>query len=94
MLFTPWRSEETDLLGICSSYQERYKLLSSVIDEQMKQYAVCNEDFNKMQQEMSIIEDRYDSLAPCNQSLEQQDNAQGDHDLHPDFNEKYNYQMI
>ena len=90
MLFTPWQSEETDLLGICSSYQERYKLLSSVIDEQMKQYAVCNEDFNEMQQEMSIIEDRYDSVAPCNQSLEQQDNAQGDHDLHPDCNEKYN----
>lgn len=29
----------------------------------------------------------YDSLAPCTQNLEQQDQAKGDQDLHPDFNE-------
>ena len=53
MLFTSWRNEETDLLGSFSSYQDRYMLLSDVINEQMKQYAVCNEDFNEIQQEMN-----------------------------------------
>ena len=38
----------------------------------MKQYAVCNEDFNEIQQEMNMIEDcRFDEIAPCTQSLEQ-----------------------
>ena len=35
-------------------------LLSDVINEQMKQYAVCNEDFNEILQEMNRIEDRVD----------------------------------
>ena len=39
---------------------------------------------------MSIIEDRYIDTAPCIQSIEQQDQAEGDQDLHPDFNENYN----
>ena len=41
MLFTPWRNEETDLLGNLKSYEDRCMVLSSVIKEQMKQYAVC-----------------------------------------------------
>lgn len=49
MLFTPWRNEETDLIGMCSSYQDRYMLLSNAINDQMKQYAVCNQDFNEIQ---------------------------------------------
>ena len=47
MLFTLWRNEETDPLGSFSSYQDRYMLISDVINEQMKQYAVCKEDFNE-----------------------------------------------
>ena len=90
MLFTSWRNEETDLLGSFSSYQDRYMLLSDVINEQMKQYAVCNEDFNEIQQEMNRIEDRFDEIAPCAQSLEQKDKAEGDKDLHPDFAGNYN----
>ena len=39
---------------------------------------------------MSIIEDRYIDTAPCAQIIEQQDQAEGDQDLHPDFNENYN----
>ena len=59
MLFTPWRNEETDIIketdiiGVCSSYKERYMLLSNVISKQMEQYAVCNQDFNDMEQEMT-----------------------------------------
>ena len=90
MLFTSWRNEESDLIGNFSCYQDKYMLVSDAIDKQMKQYAVCNEDFNEIQHEMSIVEDRYDDIAPCTQSVEQQDEAEGDKDLHPDFNESYN----
>ena len=38
MLFTPWRNEETDIIGVCSSYKERYMLLSNVISKQMEQW--------------------------------------------------------
>ena len=90
MLFTPWRNEETDLIGMCSSYQDRYMLLSNAINDQMKQYAVCNQDFNERQKDMGRIEDRYGDIAPCTESLEQQDQAEGDHDLHSDFTGNYN----
>lgn len=49
MLFTPWQNGETDLIGMCSSYQDCYMLLSNAINEQMKQYAVSNKDFNEIQ---------------------------------------------
>ena len=65
-------------------------MLYNAINEQLKQYAVCNEDFNEMQQEMSRSEDAYDTIAPCTQNLEQQDIGEGNQDLHPDFNESYN----
>ena len=78
------------LIGNCSCYQDKYMLVSDAIDKQIKQYAVCNEDFNEIQHEMSIVEDRYDDIVPCTQSVEQQDEAEGDKDLHPDFNESYN----
>ena len=90
MLFTSWRNEETDFLGNCSSYQERCTQLQFMIKEQMKQYAVCNEDFNDIQHDMSRIEDMYDSIAPCAQSTEREDESEGNQDLHPDFNENYN----
>ena len=39
---------------------------------------------------MSRIEDMYDSIAPCAQSTEREDESEGNQDLHPDFNENYN----
>ena len=65
-------------------------VLSYVIKEQMKQYAVCNEDFNEIQQQINQIEDRYDDIAPCTQNIERQHQAEGDQDLHPDFSGNYN----
>lgn len=35
MLFTPWRNEETDLLGNLKSYEDRCMVLSSVIKERI-----------------------------------------------------------
>ena len=47
MPFTSWRNEETDLIGNSSSYQQQYLLLAQIISisEQIKQYAVCNDDY-------------------------------------------------
>ena len=56
----------------------------------MEQYVVCDEDFIEMQEQMNNAEPDYDNIAPCTESAEQQDRAEGDEDLHPDFNEAYN----
>lgn len=74
MLYTAWRNEETD--------QERYKALFRLIEEQMKQYALCNEDLNDIQQDIHRQEKMYDSVAPLTESIEQQDCNEGNQDLH------------
>ena len=79
-----------DLLGNFESYENRCMVLSYVIKEQMKQYTVCNEDFNEIQQQINQIEHRYDDIAPCTQNIERQHQAEGDQDLHPDFSDNYN----
>ena len=92
MLFTPGRNEQTDLLANCSSYQARFLLAKDLIDKQMKQYAVCSDDMNEIQTHMmgsDENEDQFDSIAPCTQSIEYQDEDEGLQDLHPDFNENY-----
>ena len=91
MLFTSWRNEETDLISNCSSYQEHFLLVEDAIDEQMKQYAICSENLNDIQEHLNNIEesDEYDLIAPLTQNMEYQDDAEGMQDLHPDFNESY-----
>ena len=94
MLFTPWRNEETDLLANSSSYKARFLLMKDAISEQMKEYAVCGSDMDKIQEHLNGSEDtgdhnQYDSIAPFTQDVEYQDEAVGDKDLHPDFNENY-----
>ena len=92
MLFTSWRNEETDLIGNSSSYQEQYLLLKEEIDKQMRQYAICSEDLNEIEQNLlstNCSEEQFDSIAPNTQHLELEDEAEGMEDLHPDFNESY-----
>ena len=91
MLFTSWRNEDTDLIGNCSSYQEHFLLVKETIDEQMKQYAVCIEDLNAVQEHLNNEEENnnFDLIASTTEDIERQDEAEGDHDLHPDFNEEY-----
>ena len=92
MLFTSWRNEETDLIGNSSSYQEQYLLLKEEIDKQMRQYAICSEDLNEIEQNLlstNCSEEQFDSIAPDTQHIELEDEAEGMEDLHPDFNESY-----
>ena len=92
MLFTSWRNEETDLIGNSSSYQEQYFLLKEEIDKQMRQYAICSEDLNEIEQNLrstNCSEEQFDSIAPNTQHIELEDEAEGMEDLHPDFNESY-----
>ena len=60
-------------------------LLSNAI---AKQYAVCNEDFDEIQNETCSLDKCYDTIAPCTQSVELEDEAEGSKDLHPDLNEQ------
>jgi len=93
MLFTSWRNEDTDLLGNCSSYQDYFSLMAHKINEKIKEYSVCNVDFNEIQEHANNMEDmdnQYDMLAPSTQNVECQDEAEGNQDLQPDLNENYN----
>ena len=90
MLFTPWRNEETDLISHYTSFQEHYLARYDEIGEQMKQYAVCTEDLDEIQQHLNDDnEDQFDSIAPVTQDTELQNEDEGNQDLHPDLNEQY-----
>jgi chromosomal replication initiation ATPase DnaA len=93
MLFTPWRNEETDLIGKYSSYEERYLTLQDLIQDQLSIYAVSNEELNNAQEQLNSAydddEDQFDLIAPVTQDAEYQDENEGAIDLHPDFNENY-----
>ena len=59
----------------------------------MKQFVMCYEDFNELQEQgsnMEDVDDEYDLIAPCTQNVEHSDEALGNEDLQPDFNENYN----
>ena len=90
MLFTPWRNEQTDLMGNFSSYQEHYIARYDEISEQMRQYAVCSEDLNEIQNHLQECDDDlYDTIAPVTQDTERQDQDEGNTDTHRDLNESY-----
>jgi hypothetical protein len=91
MLFASWRNETTDLLKNCSSYQERYQQVKNGIDEQMKQYAICSDDLNEIQQQINNDEENnnYDLVAPVTQDIEHQDEFEGTLDLNPELNGNY-----
>ena len=92
MLFTCWRNEQADITSSYSSYQEHFLLLKEGIDKQMRQYAVCCEDMNKIElhlHDTEFSDSQYDLVAPNAQNDELQDEALGNEDLHPDFNEHY-----
>ena len=90
MLFTPWRNEQTDLMGSFSSYQEHYIARYDEISEQMRQYAVCSEDLNEIQNHLQECDDDlYDTIAPVTQDTERQDQDEGNTDTHSDLNESY-----
>ena len=54
MLFTSWRSEETDLLKNYSTFEEHYLAQHDKISEQMQQYAICIEDLNEVRNAMMM----------------------------------------
>ena len=58
----------------------------------MKLYAMCSDDLNEIQNQLSNMEDNddnYDLIAPVAQNIELQDELEGTQDLHADFNENY-----
>ena len=57
----------------------------------MKEYTICDQDFNEFEQQMQTETNSFDTIAPCGESREQQDQAEDNTDLQPDFNESYNF---
>ena len=56
----------------------------------MKEYAICDQDFAQLEQQMATVEEHYDRIAPCTQDIEHQDEMEGNTDLTPELNESYN----
>ena len=93
MFFTSWRNEHTDFIGNCSSYQDYFSLFAHKINEKVKEFSLCNIDFNDIQEHINDMDDmdnQYDIIAPTTQNAECQDEMEGNQDLEPDFNENYN----
>ena len=66
--------------------------MKDAINDQMKQYAVCSDDLDKIQEHLNDKDDddnQFDLIAPITQNREYQDEAEGVEDLHPDFSENY-----
>ena len=60
----------------------------------MCQYAVCSEDMNEIEQHLHDTEfsdSQHDLVAPIVQNAELQDKALENEDLHPNFNEQYDF---
>ena len=57
----------------------------------MKEYTICDQDFNEFEQQVQTETNTFDTIAPCGESSEQQDQAEGNTYLQPDFNESYNF---
>ena len=56
------------------------------------QYAICREGLNEIEEQLHNTDhtnDQFDSIAPNRQNVELQDEAIGNEDLPPDFNENY-----
>ena len=90
MLFTSWRNETTDLIKNYS-YEEHYLQVKNIVDEQIKQYAICSKNLHDIQEQLNNMDndDTYDLIAPGTQNTEREDEAEGTQDLHLDFDGKY-----
>ena len=56
----------------------------------MRQYAVCSEDLNEIQNHLpECDDDLYDTIVPVTQDIERQDRDEGNTDTHADLNECY-----
>ena len=90
MLFTSWRNEQIDLIGNCSTFEERFSNLKDEITTQMSQYAICGEQLDQIQENLNEInEEHFDTIAPNKQHTELQDETEGANEFHCDLNETY-----
>lgn len=83
MLFISWRNEQIDLLGNCSTFEERFSHLKDEISTQMSQYAIFGEKLDQIQENLNEInEEHFDTIAPNTQQTELQDETEGANELH------------
>ena len=95
MLYTNWRDETTDLLGTATNYEERYKEIKEMVEQNRSQYELHAEELDEAVnnlQEADDLQDAWDQVAPHAQNEEaiddnlQIDNEQGEaYDIGPDL---------
>ena len=76
MLFTLWRNEYTDLLTNFFFLPRTFLSVKDRLDEQMKLYAVCSENLDKVHEHFIGLDednDHFGLIAPSTQNIEYQD---------------------
>ena len=76
MLFTLWRNEYTDLLTNFFFLPRTFLSVKDRLDEQMKLYAVCSENLDKIHEHFIALDednDHFGLIAPSTQNIEYQD---------------------
>ena len=71
-----------------SSYEQHYSQVKTLIDDQMKLYAICSENMNKIQEQLNNMDNDDESvnlIAPGAQNVERQDESEGTHDENYDL---------
>ena len=87
MLYTHWHDETTDLVGAASTYEDRYKEIKDIVEQNRSQYELHVEDLDEAVnnlQEVDDLQDGWDQVAPHAENQEARggdleiDNEQGE----------------
>ena len=73
LLFLPWRNENVDLLGNCSSFKEHYQSVQHIIDHKCNEYEHHVEELELARELAENEYDAYDDIAPSAQQAEAED---------------------
>jgi len=77
MLYSPWRNENTDLLGGCETYQQRFTQVNEVVVCNRQNYEYHSEILDKAMEDLDndFAENISNSVAPNAQHINEQDIA-------------------
>lgn len=95
MLFSPWRDENTDILGGCQSFKERFHLIQDAILKEKMKYEPHREQIELAEKHLSTetdMQDVWDQVAPVTEHYDGASNEthlprnpEDNYDLGPDL---------
>ena len=89
MLYTHWHDETADLLEVVSTYEDRYKEIKDIVEQNCSQYEIHAEDIDEAicnLQEVDALQDGWDQVAP---QAENQEAIDGDLEIDNEQGEAY-----